>query len=131
MKDDINSAAPETGPEKHLILFCDVVDPKRQSQNIRDLFREALTHRDVSEKVSKIVGDGEDLGHKAIVWDEALKPVADFLGERLDPYKHLNRYIKGNKLRSVVRERCELDKQWKLTGQKSKRLTGPSNPSPE
>jgi hypothetical protein len=107
----------------NVILFCDVQDPKRESVNIRDLFREALTRRDVSAKVATIVSNGEDLGHKVLIWNAALEIVEADLGERLEPFSNMTRYEKGAKLRTVVRERLEVDKHWKVTGNKAPRLT--------
>jgi hypothetical protein len=109
-----------------IVLFCDVVDPKSESRDLRDLLREALLHRETAEAVGAIVGDGEDLGHKVLVWDAALAEVEKFLGDRLDQFKNMSRYDKGSKLRSVMRSRLELDKNWKVTGNPAKRLAAPT-----
>lgn len=109
-----------------IVLFCDVVDPKSENRDLRDLMREALLHRETAEAVGKIVGDGEDLGHKVLVWDAALAVIEKALGDRLDPFKEMSRYEKGSKLRSVMRSRVELDKHWKTTGNLAKRLTAPT-----
>lgn len=109
-----------------IVLFCDVKDPKRESINLRDLIREALTHRDVSEAIAEIVGNGEDLGHKVLIWDAAWAIIEEKIGDRLESFNGMTRYEKGGKLRAVVRERLEVGKDWKITGHVAKRLASPT-----
>jgi len=108
--------------DKATPAFYDVADPKHTSRDLRDLIREALLHQDTCDRVQKIIEDGEQYGHKILRWDAGWNVVADYLDEKLDPFKKIDAYTKQGKLRSVYRERLEIDKRWRLTGNKAKRL---------
>ncbi len=110
--------------------FHEVADPARASRSIRDLYRTALSKPAVSMAVATLVQDGEHLGHKALVWDNALRIVEGDLGaETMAPFADdasptkLSRYERATKLRSVYRERVELSpKNWSPVGVASRLL---------
>ena len=106
-----------------MIRYHEVEDPKHESEDLRDLIKEAMKHPEISNGVSKILEDGKEYGHKVLRWDAGWRVVEEYLGERLGPYKHVDLYARQQKLRSVMRGRLEIDKKWRLTGNKAKRLT--------
>lgn len=107
----------------NLPCFYEVDDPKHQSRDLRDLIREALLNPKTSQAVRDVIADGQLYGHKILRFDGAWGVIENYLGDRLTPYKNVDRYAKQQKLRGVLRERLEIDKKWRLTGNKAKRLT--------
>ena len=56
--------------------------------NLRDLYREALTYRDVREAVNR-ASHNPSFGHHVLAWDAALAAVEDLVGPRLAPFRSL------------------------------------------
>ena len=75
--------------------------------NLRDLYREALTYRDVREAVNR-ASHNPSFGHHVLAWDAALAAVEDLVGPRLAPFRSTTRYERALKLRAVTREYSDL-----------------------
>lgn len=108
-----------------VLPYHSVPDPVQRKRTYRDFVRERLCITRISDACATLLANGEDLGHKVILW-EGVRAIVE---KDVDPdiiktfrEAGLTDYIRSCKCRGVYRERVELNAQWKPTGQVAERL---------
>jgi len=99
------------------LYYGKLPDPKAR-KNVRHVIRDLVSDQKVFDGFRDYMFNGGVCGHKMMDLSDALNVViaADEAGaKRLGAFK-LNKKQLGDAFKAVLRERCELNKYWKIVG---------------
>lgn len=81
---------------------------------VRSVLREALCDAELWGKIEPYISNGGVCGHKVLDWGDAVSIIlTSEYGPRVAQFNLKKKVIMDN-LKNVVRERYELDKDWKV-----------------
>ena len=101
------------------LYYGKLPDPKAR-KNVRHVLRDLVSNQKVFDGFRRYMFNGGVCGHKMMDLSDALNIViaADEAGANRLAAFELNKKQLGDAFKAVLRERCELNKQWKIVGPK-------------